>query len=306
MRNLLLAFRTLRRNPLLLYISIPGLAIGLCAFLLLAVQLKYEFSFDRHFPTGERVVRLCNVMHDPDRTRDLAIGLRTAYTQLPGQVPEIEKAVQLYPETNAVLKSAKDSYSGLNLLYTDPEFFDVFGIKLLVGNPSDALIGKNNIVLAQSTAIKIFGRTNCVGQTVSLNGGQLVVSGVTEDLPKTTHFAFDMLRPLTSHEYIASQGSLEFRTYYLIREGVDRETTIHHIAAANDQLMLVWKTRGSLNNLKSETTVERLRDIHLLTKTLGDMVPKTNLSLLFILIGIALFILLIALINFIHLYLLHG
>ena len=67
MKNLRFAFHMLKRNPLLLYISIPGLAVGLCAFLLLAVHLKYEFSFDKHFPTGDRILRLCNVLQDQDK-----------------------------------------------------------------------------------------------------------------------------------------------------------------------------------------------------------------------------------------------
>ncbi len=291
---------------MLLYVSIPGLAVGLCAFLLLAVLLKYELSFDQHFATKDRVIRLCNVLHDPDEIRTLPIGLRTAYTQLPSQVPEVEKAVQIYPEWNTVVKTEFGTFSDLNLLYSDPEFFDVFGLNLLQGNTSDALIGKNNIVLSKSTAQKLFGTGNCIGKTVKIDEKQLVVSGVIGDLPKTTHFKFDMLMPMLSNEFISSQGSLEFRTYYLMKKGANLEKAGQSIAAVNDKLMQVWKTRGSLNNLKSETITEPLGDIHLHTKAQGDLVPKTNMSLLYIVFGIAVFILLIALINFINMYLLHG
>ncbi|MBN1924672.1 MAG: hypothetical protein JW798_02445, partial [Prolixibacteraceae bacterium] len=81
MKNIKYAFRMLKRNPLLVYISIPGLAIGLSALLLLAVYLKYEFSFDKHFPTSNRVLRLCNTLHEEDGPRTLSTGLRTDYTQ---------------------------------------------------------------------------------------------------------------------------------------------------------------------------------------------------------------------------------
>lgn len=290
----------------MLYISIPGLAVGLCAVLLLGVHLKYEFSFDKHFPTGNRVLRLCNVLHDPDNTSTLSISLRTAYNQLPAQVPEVEKAVQMYPEGNSTVKTENGTYGNLNMLYADPEFFDVFGLKLLQGNTSDALIGKDNIVLSKSTAERLFGAVDCIGKALKFNDRQLFVAGVINDIPKTTHFKFDMLRPLESHEYMAKQGSLEFRTYYLIRKGASPDKAAQNIAAANDRLMLVWKKRGSLNNVKSETVTERLRDIHLHTKAQDDLVPKTNLSQLFIVIGIAVFILLIALINFINMYLLHS
>lgn len=306
MRNLRFAFHMLRRNPLLLYISIPGLAVGLCAFLLLAVHLKFELSFDKHFPTGDRVVRLCNVLYDQDKIRTQSIGLRTAYTQLPAQVPEIGKAVQIYPEWGSIVKTDLGTFGNLDLLYADPEFFDLFGLKLLQGNVSDALIGNENIVLSKSTAEKLFGTADCLGKTVKLNKGLVVVAGVMNDLPKTTHFTFDMLRPMQSHEYITQQGSLEFRTYFLIREGADMEKARQKIAAANDRLMPVWKKRGAFNERRTETITERLEDIHLHTRTQDDLVPKTNLAQLFIVTCIAVFILLIALINFINIYLLHG
>jgi putative ABC transport system permease protein len=306
MKNLRFTFHMLRRSPLLLYVSIPGLAVGLCAVLLLGVYLKYEFSFDKHFATSSRVLRLCNILHDQDNTHTTSIGLRTAYTQLPAQVPEVEKAVQIYPEWNSIVKTERGTYGNLNLLYADPEFFDVFGLKLLQGNTSDALTGKNNIVLSKSTAEKLFGVGYCMGKAVKIDDRQLIVAGVVTDNPKTTHFKFDMLRPLESHEFIAQQGSLEFRTYYLIREGASLEKASRNIAAANDKLMPVWKKRGSLNNLITETTTDRLGDIHLSTKASDDLVPKTNLAQLLIVIGIVVFILMIALINFINMYLLHG
>jgi putative ABC transport system permease protein len=306
MKNLKFAFRLLKRNPLLLYISIPGLGIGLCAFLLLTVYLKYEFSFDQHFQTKDRVLRLCNTLHGEDQTSVLSISLRTAYTQLPSQVPEVEKAVQLLPEWNSAVKTEKGTFENLNLLYADPEFFDVFGIRLLQGNKSDALIGNNSIVLTTSTAMKFFGTDDCIGKIVFFEKRQLAVSGVMKDIPKTTHFKSDILLPLQANESMVRQGSLEFRTYYLIRKGASIEKAGKNIAAANDNLMTVWKKRGSLNNTRTETTTELLGGIHLHTKTQDDQVPRTNLSQLLIIIGIAFFIFIIALINFINMYLLHG
>jgi len=305
MRNLRFAFRILKRNPLLLYISVPGLAVGLCAILLLVVYLNNELSFDKHFPTSNRVLRLCN-NEGEDKSRTLSISLRTAYTQLPAKVPEVEKAVQLYPGWQSTVISEKGKFSDLNLLYADPEFFDVFGLKLLQGNTSDALLGNSSIVLTKSTAVKLFGPGDCIGKPLKLENSELLVSGVISDMPKTTHFKFDMLMPLESNKFIVSQGSLEFRTYYLVKKGASIEKARQNIAAVNDELMIVWKSRGPLNNGKTETTTELLRNIHLHTKAQDDMVPKTNLSQLYIIVGIALFIFLIALINFINMYLLHG
>ncbi len=306
MKNLRFAFRMLKRNPLLVYISIPGLAIGLSALLLLAVYLKYEFSFDKHFPTNNRVLRLCNTLHEKDGPRTLSTALRTDYTQLPQRVPEVEKAVQLNPGWDVKIKADKGTFNNLQVMFADEEFFDVFGLKLLEGNTTEALAGKNNIVLTKSSAEKLFGSVDCVGKTLALDGSDLFVTGIMADLPKTTHFKFDLLQPMKANEFMISQGSLEFQTYYLIKRGVNLKTAGENIAAVNNELMKVWKQRGKLNDIKTETSAELLRNIHLYTKTDRDMVAKANWMQLFIVCGIAFFIFLIALINFVNMYLLHG
>jgi len=306
MDHVKLTFRLLQRNPLLLYFSIPGLAVGLCAVLLLTVYLKYEFSFDKHFPNGDRVVRLCNKTYQEGDSHTLSTALRTAYTQLPSQIPEIEKAVQMYPGWESTITTETLQFNDLNQMWADPEFFDVFGINLIQGNVVEALSGKTGAVLTRSTAEKLFGTVDCIGKSFKIDDSQMFVTGVMNDLPKTTHFKFDLLTPMAANAFMTSQGSLEFSTYYLIKKGVSKEKADQNIAAANDKLMEVWKQRGSLNNTKTETYTESLRRIHLHTLTQGDQVPKTDMSQLLIVAGIAFLIFLIALINYINMYLLHG
>jgi putative ABC transport system permease protein len=306
MEHLKLTFRQLKRNPLLLYFTIPGLAVGLCAFLLLAVYLKFELSFDKHFPNGDRVVRLCNKTYLEGDRQTLSIALRTDYTQLPSQVPEIEKAVQMYHGWKSTIITETGKFNDLFQMWADPEFFDVFGLKLIQGNTGEALAGKTSVVLTRSTALKLFGTVECVGKSFKLDDSQLFVTGVMNDIPKTTHFKFDLLTPMASNEFMTRQGSLEFSTYYLLKKGTSKEKADQKIAAVNDKLMEIWKQRGSLNNTKTETYTESLHRIHLHTQTSMDQVPKTDMSQLLIVVGIAFLIFLMALINYINMYLLHG
>ena len=303
MKNIRFAFRMLKRNPLLVYVSIPGLAIGLCAFLLLGVYLKHEFSFNKHFPTKNRVVRLYNTLYQPDETRTLSIGLRDAYTQLPQRVPEIEKATQLYSFGNYKLKTDTKSVDQVFTVVADPEFFDVFGIRLLRGNKTEALKGKNKVVLDETTAKKIFGTIDCVGKSVVQEKQVFMVSGVTPDLPKTTTFAYNALVSFATLEDVDSWGSLEFQTYYLLKPNVDIKSVGNKIAAANLEIMKPWIGRVQV---KVASGVEPISQIHLKTIVDDDMIPKTNMLHLYIVIGIAFFVLLIALINFMNMYLLHG
>lgn len=303
MKNLRFTFRMLKRNPLMLFISIPGLAVGLCAFLLLAVYLKYEFSFDQHFANKDRVLRLYNRAYEPNSVSTLPIALRTAYTQLPMRVPEVEKATQLYFYGKSKLKTPTRSIKDIEVVFSDPEFFDVFGINLLSGNTIESLFGKNKVVLNRTTAEKVFGNIDCVGKALKLDDLTLIVGGVAPDLPKNTHFNYDAMVSFESFPWITQQSSLEFQTYYLIKEGTDPEQAADKIAAVNNELMKPWSERVQV---KVESGAELLTNIHLHTPVDSDRVPKANPMHLFITEGIAFFILLIAIINFINMYLLQG
>lgn len=300
-KNLQFTFRMLRRNPLLVFIGLPSLAVGLVAILLLVFYLNNEFSFDQHFKTKDRVVRLFSTLTENGDKTVYGIGLRKAYTEIPERVPEIEAATQILRGWQVTAKQDENRYSELNLLYADPGFFQVFGQNLLAGNPDEALQQDHAVVLSRSTAMAMFQSVDCVGQSIIIADEPFVVTGVIDDLPPTTHFQFDLLASMKTMP-ADSWGSLEFYTYYLIYPNADPTAVGRKIAKANDDLMTVWN-EGMDSYVDSG--VELLRDIHLHTKVDFDLSSKANLTSMAFLTGIALFILVIALINFLNLYVLH-
>ncbi len=303
MKNLKFTFRMLKRNPLLVFVAIPGLALGLAAVLLLTVYLKHELSFDRHFATKDRVLRLYNVVDEASSRREVYGNcLRKAYTEIPAKIPEIESATQLYRGWEVHVKNAGKQFPPMNLIYADPGFFDVFGLNLLTGRKKDALSGERNVILSKSSALQIFNNLDCVGQNVTISDEQFTVTGVMNDLPETTHFNFDLLASIeTIHP--EQLGGCEFLTYFLIRDRENVKRTGEQIVVQNNELMKPW---GKKLGWTVKSGTELLNNIHFDTPVKDDFPSKASLTNIIIVVGIAIFILLIAIVNYVTLYLLHG
>ncbi|WP_319479945.1 FtsX-like permease family protein [uncultured Draconibacterium sp.] len=302
MKNLRFIFRMFRRNPLLVFVNLPGLAIGLSAVLLLSVYLKHELSYDQHFQTKNNVLRLYNAVSEEGNTTNYGICLRDAYTEIPSRVPEIRSATQIYRGWGITAEYEKQKFPNLQLLFADKDFFDVFGLELIQGNSSDALQGENNAVITRSTALKIFNRIDCVGEVLNVSEQPATVTGVINDLPNNTHFNFDVLSSMqTVHP--ENWGGLELYTYFRINDNADLDVVGEKIAAANNEIMKPW---GEPFNLTVESGTELLADLHLHTVVDFDLSPKANLTHVFVIAGIAFLVMLIAMVNYINLYVLHG
>ncbi len=243
MKDILFSLRKLKRNKLLLRVGIPGLAIGLSVVLLLICYLRREYSFDKHFATKNRVVRLYNSDTSGEHGT-FGISLRKSYEEVPPKVAEVEAAAQIFNDRVSNLKVVEsgETFSDVHSLYTDNEFFDVFAQKLIQGNAADALRGKNKVVLSETAALKYFGTTDCVGKQLEMESWgtpQYIVTGVVEDLPDNSHFKFEIL--VSMETLPLNEFNMEFQTYYLIKKGADVAAVSKKIEKANDEVMkLFW------------------------------------------------------------------
>ncbi|GET30504.1 ABC transporter permease [Prolixibacter sp. SD074] len=302
MKQLRYTFRILKRNPLLLFVTLPGLAFGLAAFLLLSVYIRHELSYDQQFPTKDRVVRLINHVAEKQSTENYPISLRKAYTEIPAKVPGIEAATQLYRGWDVNVDTKTQRFEKKELLYADPGFFQVFGLNLLTGNSKTALRDINTVVLTAQMANQLFGTTDCTGEAISISDQPFTVTGIIRKLPSTTHFQFDLLASMSS-VHPEEFGGLNFFTYFLLNPHANRSQTLVQINRVNAELMKPWADTYSL---KVTSGTEPLTRIHLHTKADYDFSEKGSMGRIFLIAGLAFFILLIATINYINLYVLHG
>ncbi len=302
MKNLVYILRMFKRNPLLVGVSIPGLAVGLSAVLLLSIYLQHELSFDRHFKGGENIVRLYTKIIEQDHTETYPLSLRKSYSTVLQKIPEVECATQICNGWNTMITHEKKNFSELEFLYVDSTFFKVFGLELIQGSTQQALQGKNKVVLTNSTALKIFNSTDCIGEVIQISEKPYTITGVMEDLPSNTHFHFDLLTSLETMNPDEFR-SLEFYTYYRLNSNVNQPKVLEKLQKANDAILSEWSNQFEIT---AKSGLEHLTDIHLHTAVDFDLSPKNNIKNICIIAGIAILILLIAIINYINLYILNG
>ncbi|MCF6239737.1 MAG: ABC transporter permease [Bacteroidales bacterium] len=297
-------FRNFKKNPVLLFVNIPGLSLGLSAFLLLMFLLIHELSFDKVFPNKERIVRLYNILTEKNTVDALPICLREAYTELPSQVPEIESTVQIYRGWKTNINYKQTKILSQDLLYADSTFFKVFGLNLLSGNVETALKDKYSAVITQNLAQKLFGNNPAIGKHIKVDDENYTVTRIIKKLPATTHFNFDVLTSMSSTNLDILQG-LEFFTYYLLKKETDRQAAYDKITQLNNKIVKD-KFKDFELSLKVNSGVESLKQIHLHTVADFDLSKKGNPKVIYIIAFLAFFILLIAIVNHINLFVLHG
>ena len=303
-KKIINTLRNFKRSPLLLFISIPGLVLGLTAAILLMAYIKHETSFDKSFPNKERVVRLYNTWTDENNVDILPICLREAYTEIPKQIPEIEIATQIYNGSRINILHENNPFENQRVLYTDAEFFNVFGLDLLEGNKDDALRQRNTVVVSESMAQKVFASINCLNKVLKIDGEDYTITGVIKDLPTTTHFNFDILISITTINP-ESFGGLEFFTYYLLSQNADFESVNKKISSVYTHMLTSHFSDLSFSS-SFKSGIEKLLRLHLHSITDFDLSEKGNMTQAYILSFIVFFILLIAIINYVNLFILYG
>ena len=303
MNDLKFVLRILKRNPVMLITNVTGLAVALTTVIFTLTYLRYELSYDRHFKTSDRVVRLYCKVTDNTRTEVYGISLRKAYTELPGKVPEIESAVQLYGFSQTSVQNKENKVQKIRMFYADPEFFRVFGLSLDAGDDKTALLGKKTAVITTSLAQKLFHTTNCIGKEIESDGEHVMITGIINEIPKNSHLSFDLLISLSTLNMHWLSSSLEFQTYYLLKPNVNSKAAGVKIANAYNSLMQDW---AKTFYAKVQSGVEPLTDLYL-HSVAKDYIPTHGSTKQMLIVGlIALFVLLTALLSYINLFIIQG
>lgn len=223
-----IAWRNLLRNRNYSLINIIGLAVGLACVMLIALYLKNELSYDDFHPDGDRIYRMALERKYPGRSRSYAIIPHSFAGAVKNDLAGVEDACRLFyfQGFNMLYRVNDQSYEETFNMWADSNFFKLFGIELLFGDPDQALTKPQSVVLTESTARKLFGNTDPVGQVLELPQGQnnLTVSGVCQDIPENSHLKFNMLTSASSlGQFLATPNYLGFSsyTYLKLTEGTD-------------------------------------------------------------------------------------
>jgi putative ABC transport system permease protein len=298
-------FNTYKRTRFFLWINITGLAIGLAAAIMLILFVVNELSYDKHFANRERIVRLLTVYERNDNRIYSAINLRKAYLELPAKVPGVEAALQIYYMGPVEVTAEQKRFQNLTGMAVDAEFFKVFQTKFIEGTPETCLSASNSAVITRRQAEILFGSPgNALDKTITVLGIDLVVTGVVEAFPQNSHLTFDLLASTSLDPGLNKAGGTEFLTYYLIREGASVEDTRTAIENEYRTLLEPWSKGIGDPNAHGET--EMLSDVYLKSKAEWGGVNRGSTQFIWILTGLALFILTLAVTNFINLFVTQG
>ncbi|WP_421919976.1 ABC transporter permease [Marinifilum sp.] len=293
--KLKLAIRSFAKDKLNTFINIFGLAVGMAAVILISVFIQYELSYDKFNSKYDRIYRLVSQL-GKETARDHAICRRINHEEYKRNIPGLEEITQLYNGWNCEIHHKDERFFKFKFYFADDNFTKVFDIDFLHGNPENALEDSKSVVLSEKAAKTIFGKTDVIGALIKVNGIDCTISGVTKNLPKNSHYNFDVLAPLEYVYPIHSKSGLEFFTYALVKEGADQETCLNHVLKEYRKNLDGFQQYG----YKTGAYFQKLSDVHLRSANLHSIGPQGNIDVVFIYIFLAILILSIAIINFIN------
>jgi putative ABC transport system permease protein len=301
---LITGLRNFWRNKSSTILNVLGLAIGMATALLILEYVFNELSFDRFHKNKDDIYRVIEKQEKDGVTSPTSYLTAAVAPSMSEEFPEIENFVRFSNPAGGFLSSGDHDYQLESITYADSALFDVFSFPLLRGNPEKALSEPFQVVLSKRTAKKIFGDVDPLGNVIRLNGKEnLVVSGVVADFPANSHLQFDALISfstlyLNPNYYLDWDGGYNYFSYVKLVKGTD----IGSLKAKFPQFMeknINYKYRplGFVIYLDLQPLVR----IHLFSKKDTGIDEAGDLQGLYIFSCIAIFILLIACINFMNL-----
>ncbi len=314
--NLTTGFRALRKQKFYTFINIAGLSIGIAACLVILMLVVHEFSYDRYHTKGDRIFRVNTEIKFGSNHFTVAAGYPVMAELFKQNYPEVESVVRFtYWGKRYVRKVDGNEKTKEIAARTDSTFFSVFSIPVLEGDPRTALREPNSIAISRKMAGKYFPEGNALGQSLILDDDvNSKVTAVYEDIPEASHFHFDILRSMSGLEEAKSVtliGGSEAHIYLLLNEGADASAleskfpvfiekyVMPQIADAVGGDPSIEKFRAAGNIWHYSLT--NVADIHLHSSLLAEFEPNGNITYVYLFSAIAIFILIIACINFMNL-----
>ena len=311
-----IAWRNLLKNKTFSLINIIGLASGLACFILITLYITDELSYDRYHEKANRIYRINSDIRFGGTDLNMAVSADPMGATLKKDYPQVEEFTRIYASEGSKLFKKENAYiTEDRVVYADSTLFEVFTFPAIAGNTKTALNEPNTVVISESTAKKYFGSVEAaMGKTMECNDERnrlYKVTAVIKDIPKNSHFIFDMFLSMDNADYNFNTFlSHNFHTYIVLKAGSDYKAFEKNFVQVIDKYILPEaKQFMQIESMKDfEKTGNRLSyslipltDIHLHSERGVELGVNGSMQYVYIFGAVALFILLIACINFMNL-----
>ncbi len=303
LKNLLLvAIRNFKRNRWYSLLNILGLMIGITFSLFLIFYIKDELSYDRYHEHADRIFRINSFIKEPDKdTMKIASSQYFLGPALQKDFPAVEEAVRFVGNGKMVFKKDDLRFYENNIFYSDSNLFRVFTYQFIEGNPRTALTEPNSIVLTESVAARYFGMDkNVVGKSLQNDEGNVYkVTAVVKDVPKNSHLIFKLLiSASTLPKTFGDWGNFNIYNYVLLKPNTTASLFEKQLEPMFDKYMARIFNQF---NIRIRYSVQPITAIHLHSDLEGEPEEVGSMSYIYIFSAVALFMLLIACINYMNL-----
>jgi len=316
-----IAWRNLQKQKMYSVVKIGGFALSIAACLLIALYINDELSYDRSYPTTDRIYRVTGEYNNNGKVETGADWPPPMAKALREDFPEVERSGRLMPHplfycagSNQVrtIDNEQNTYEE-GFTYADQDMLDILQVPMIYGDRAHALSEPNTIVITKRKADKYFPNQNPVGKLMILNNDKsriYKVGGVIKDFPLTSHIHYDFWLTMTDYKLWNGEqdrwSSSNYYTYVLLKPGTD-------VAKLQNKLKLIL-TKYYLPMLqqdgnkqaveftqKAKLLLQPITDVHLYSSNIDDGLEKGDIRFVWLFGAIACFILIIACINFINL-----
>jgi len=294
---ILIALRSINRQKMYSALNITGLAIGMAAFLLIALYTQYELGFDSYHQNADRVHR---VVREERTLTPAPLG-----PALSKNFAEVEAVARIIQDKNTLISRGDVHFLETEFYWAGADIFKIFTLPFIQGNPESALRSPFSIVISQSAARKYFGDQDPLGETLVINDTtDFKVSGVFADMPANSHFVMDVIVPyedyfkLTDNDITRWTSNFSY-TYFLLRGGAEPamlEADIHRVIEAP-----LFERFGVPKPYPEMYFVQSIKEIHLKSHREQEISVNNDIMYVTLFSSIALLILFIACINYVNL-----
>ncbi len=306
------ALRNLRKSAFFSLINLVGLTLSLVVSVSIYLYVQSESYYDSYHPEGSNLYRLALDRIYPGHVIQYAVTPPSMGEAIFDELPEVIDHTRVWrPLEDVTIDFNEEDRVESEFLMANANFFEHFGIELIAGDPGTALANGNSMVLTQEAARRYFGEEDPMGKELQTSVGDFVIAGVVEAVPENTHFTFDFLANLTLQRFFQNPNYVNFAShnYVKLREGTDPE-------AVEERIPEVVKKYASgpiqrITGISYDEYVEagngyhyylqEVASIHLHSQLQNELGVNGNITYIYILISVGIFVFVLAIVNFVNL-----